>query len=145
MTETLTIKRLVNPYATAKPCARVQADISAEDFDYLFKGVLSTLRGSQSCLIGTILQKLIHELRAHNLPAHYDPTHESIVAGILSRCTFGGTTGDAVSRNVGGGEKKTSRTHKAASIKSADAQGKGTTGKQRAGKEAKTKEQETQG
>lgn len=137
------LHRLINPYRTATSVVRVQADMSTEDYNYLFRGVLAGSRGSQAQLINTILQKLINELRTLNLPSYYDPTNESIVAECVSRCTFRRVDRDTPSRDVAGTDKGVHVSRKNPKGKSTDAKGKASGGKRQDRKE--TTSQEDQG
>lgn len=127
----LPITRIVNPYKDFAQLMRVQCDISSSDYFYLFNGVLAGCRGAQSKILGTLLQKLINELKRNNTPQHYDPDNESRVANLVSGCTFGRIAGDSVARTASRKGKGVYSTDKDAKGKPTDVKGEANRGKRR--------------
>lgn len=63
--------------------------IAKSEYEYLFRGVLQGVHGSQSAIIGQLISKLNSRLRELNIPNYYEPNNESIVAELLAGLTFG--------------------------------------------------------
>lgn len=130
------IYRLVNPYLKdyLGKVSRVQMDISTEDYAYLFRGILSGEHGTQAAVIGTLIKKLINELRNEQPPIepHYDPDNAERVAAVLARLNFNpvdrrpveGPVGEAASANDAGRVKRVRASNKGSKDKPTDTNSK---------------------